>query len=151
MILTIKGIPKPKQSVRSKVIQGKNGKPFVMHYQSNEVKQEESNIQTQVLNQLPIEFRPITITIAITKLHYIFPIPASFNKKQIAFIESGGIIYKGTKPDLTDNLNKGLFDALQGIVFINDSLIVSIDNVKKYYGFIPQTILELEVVPPPTY
>jgi Holliday junction resolvase RusA-like endonuclease len=58
----------------------------------------------------------------------------------------GGIIYKHTRPDLTDNLAKGLFDAMESVVFINDSLIVSLDDVKKYYGIQPRIEIELEEI-----
>ena len=61
-------------------------------------------------------------------------------------IEAGEIVYKATKPDLTDNLNKGVFDALQGIIYANDSQIISMDNVKKIYGLLPRVEIELEIL-----
>jgi Holliday junction resolvase RusA-like endonuclease len=141
MKITILGEPKPKQSARF----CKVGK-FMRSYQTKEVKQNEQNIQGQILATLPEGFVPFSEAIAITKLHYVFSPLSSFSKKQKALIDSGIIVYKHTKPDLTDNLSKGLFDAMQGIVFINDSQIVSMDNVKKYYGNIPRIEIELEEI-----
>lgn len=61
-------------------------------------------------------------------------------------IEAGELVYKATKPDLTDNLNKGVFDALQGIIYANDSQIISMDDVKKIYGQRPRIDIELEIL-----
>lgn len=143
---TILGIPSAKQSVKSAVRYNKAGNTFVQHYQPKEVIEACNNIKLQAIDQLPVDFAPIDKNLAVTKLHYIFPIPKSFSNKQIEAINNGVVIYKGTKPDITDNLNKGLFDALQGIVYINDSLICTMDDVKKYYGIVPKTILVLETL-----
>ena len=142
--IIIKGIPVPKQSMRQTIRKNKFGGQFIQNYQSAEVIKQKDNIIAQVLSQLPNNFRPFTIPLIVTKLHYIFPIPSSMTKKKIKLIEQGQLIRKYTKPDITDNLNKGLFDSLEGIVYVNDSLITDLDDVKKYYGFVPQTILVLE-------
>ena len=52
--------------------------------------------------------------------------------------------YKTTKPDITDNLAKMLFDCLEGIVYINDSQICEMYDVKKIYGFQPGIYLTIE-------
>ena len=44
------------------------------------------------------------------------------------------MVPKYTKPDLHDNLNKALFDALEGIVWERDQNVVAMDNVRKYYA-----------------
>jgi Holliday junction resolvase RusA-like endonuclease len=141
MKLTILGEPKPKQSARFY----KAGR-FVKSYQTKDVKQNESNIRAQIIEQLPKGFIPFDKPIRVTKLHYVFPIPKSFTKTKLRKIQMGGIIYKHTRPDLTDNLAKGLFDAMESVVFINDSLIVSLDDVKKYYGIQPRIEIELEEI-----
>ena len=41
---------------------------------------------------------------------------------------------KVTKPDLQDNLNKAFFDALEGLIYVQDQNIVEIKNMAKYYG-----------------
>ena len=39
-----------------------------------------------------------------------------------------------SRPDLHDNLNKALFDALEGVIWEADHNVVKIDNMEKYYG-----------------
>ena len=146
MKLMIKGIPKSKQSVRSKIITKSNGEQFIGHYQDKKIIQEADNIRSQVVNQLPTDFIPFTKKLIIKHLHFVYPIPKSFNKKQLEAIDRGEIVYKGSKPDLMDNLSKGLFDALNGVLFTDDALIVESNDVKKYYGKIPMTAIEIEEI-----
>lgn len=141
--LFIPGIPQPKQSVRSRIVNA-GDKSYVSHYQSKEVKEAEKNIRSIVITQLPSGFLPFSKGVVITKLHYSFPPLKSFSKKSLARIESGEGIVKTTKPDLTDNLNKGVFDALQGLVFINDSQICGLNNCKKFYSNSPGISLVME-------
>jgi len=147
MLIIIPGTPMPKQSDRTRAIKKKNGQIYILHYQPKEIIDEVERIRKIVRNLLPFDFRPVTTPIHVTKLHYIFPIPQSFTKKQIDYIKSGGIIEKSTKPDVTDNLNKLLFDALENIVYVNDSLITRMNDVAKYYGIEPKIILELDLSP----
>jgi len=139
--LIISGIPGSKQSARFRISKNKQGKHFVTSYQKKEVKDQEKNTASAVLEQLPKGFIPFDETI-FADVQYVFPMPASFSKKQKELVESGKKVWKNTKPDITDNLNKGLFDALEGILFINDSRIAGIKAVK-YYGLVPQTILKI--------
>lgn len=137
--LIIKGVPSAKQSTRAAIL----GKKLRL-YQPAKVKLKEENIKLQVLNQLPKDFMMFQCEVHILKCHFIFPIPKSFSKKKINQVKEGKVIYKNTKPDLTDNLSKGLIDAMEGIIFVNDSRIVSMNNYKKYYGVIPRIEIELE-------
>jgi len=52
------------------------------------------------------------------------------------------VIYKTTKPDLVDNLMKGLFDAMKGVVFIDDALVCKTET-EKIYGLVPCTIIDI--------
>jgi Holliday junction resolvase RusA-like endonuclease len=61
----------------------------------------------------------------------VFEYPKTFPKYKKDSIEPN---YKVTKPDLQDNLNKPLFDALEGILWERDQNVVAMDDVKKYYG-----------------
>lgn len=146
MKLIIKGIPKPKQSVRSRIVKTKTGKNFVQHYQTKEVKQNERNLAYDVKSQLPSDFVPFSGAIHVKKILYVFPPQKGWPKYKMKELEAGKVFYKQEKPDLTDNLNKPLFDALQGIVFLNDSLICKISNVEKIYGLVPRIELELEAL-----
>lgn len=149
LTLSIPGIPQPKQSVRARIINTKSGKSFIHTYQKKEVVENERSIKMIILEQLPSGFTPFNKGIKVKKLHYIFPPISSLKKNDMKIIYEGGIIHKTTKPDLTDNLNKGLFDSMQGIVFLNDSQICEMNDVKKYYGLTPGIIIELEEIDMP--
>lgn len=135
------GEPRPKQSARFY----HTGK-FIKSYQTQTVKNEESNVKMQVIAQLPADFAITQNAIRVTKLHYVFSPLKTMRKSDLKAIEAGELVYKATKPDLTDNLNKGVFDALQGIIYANDSQIISMDNVKKIYGLRPRVEIELEIL-----
>jgi len=141
--LFIPGVPQPKQSVRSRIV-NVGDKSFVKHHQTSKVIEAERNIRAIVIPQLPTGFVPFSKGINVTKLHYSFPPLKSFSKKIIAKIDSGHEVVKTTKPDLTDNLNKGVFDALEGLVFINDSQICGLNNCKKFYSNTPGISLVME-------
>jgi Holliday junction resolvase RusA-like endonuclease len=64
--------------------------------------------------------------------------PSSLSKKEKQLILSGGIVYKHTKPDISDNLQKRYFDALQGVLFTNDSRVCHIKDTMKFYGTNPR-------------
>ena len=85
-----------------------------------------------VSDQLPegFEIIPAGTLIFIDQLHYQYAYPKTFSKKK----KQQGKIYKPTKPDLQDNLNKAFLDALEGVVYEQDQNIVCINNLEKYYG-----------------
>lgn len=139
--LKILGIPLSKQSARFKVMKGKSGSSFVKSYQKKEVVDNERNIAFDVKSQLPLGFVPFDRPIG-AKVLFVFPPLKNFSKKKMSELESGTVIHKDTKPDLTDNLMKGVFDAMEGIVFTNDSRICEVSS-KKIYGFVPRTEIEL--------
>ena len=148
---TILGEPVSKQSARFKVAT-KNGKPvqtltksgkkrYKLHkYQEQEKINDEAYVKWTITGQLPFGFKLFTGPIFVTKLHHIFYPPKNLVKR----VEDGELIYKATRPDLSDNLNKLIFDSMQMIVFKDDSQIVSMNDIKKYYGLAPQINIELE-------
>lgn len=144
--VTILGIPKPKQSFRYRSIKTSAGKQIAVGYQTKEVKETENNLRAQIVQQLPARFVPFTGPVAVDRLIYVFPPPKSMSKAELALLTSGATIYKFTKPDLTDNLNKALFDAIQGIIFVNDSQVCSLNNIEKVYGFQPRIELQLREI-----
>nr|WP_315026037.1 RusA family crossover junction endodeoxyribonuclease [uncultured Chryseobacterium sp.] len=142
--LKILGIPQPKQSVRSRVAKTKTGKTFVRHYQTNDIKRNERNLAFDVKSQLPVGFVPSSKALHVSKLLYVFPPQKGWSQRKMKQLEAGEVFYRDVKPDLTDNLNKPLFDALQGIVYINDSQVVKMSNVSKIYGTVPRIEIEFE-------
>lgn len=109
-------------------------------YQPKKIGDYKSEIKRLVREQLPSSFCLIKADtpIFITKLHYVFEYPKSFSKAK-----RETITYKVTKPDLHDNLNKALFDALEGVVWERDQNVVSMNNVSKYYGPEDKIIIEV--------
>lgn len=134
--LKLFGEPMPKQSVRSYATgrRNKNGILIVDHFQPQKTVDRTKDYIKQIKEQLPAEFKIFEKQVHVTKMHFIFPPLKSFSKDKMNRIESGELIYKTTKPDLPDNLKKLVNDSLSGLVYKDDSIIVSEDNVKKYYG-----------------
>jgi len=139
---TILGIPQPKQSARFRIAKSNAGKNFIMSYQKKEVVQNERSIKSVIIEQLPANFTPLTGAIRINKLKYVFPELKSFTKKQKQLIADGGEIFKSTKPDF-DNLQKTVFDALEGVIYLNDSQICKMNNFEKVYGNTPRIEIEI--------
>lgn len=127
--------PVPHQSVRVT--------RFGRTYQPKRITDYKQQIQEAVREQLPSGFSCIKADtpIAVTRLHYVFKYPKSMPKYKR---ESSYIQYKVTKPDLHDNLNKALFDALEGVLWERDQNVVAMDNVRKYYGEEDAIIIEIE-------
>lgn len=119
--LKILGLPTPKQSVRVGLRKTKTGQSFLHHYQPEKIKQKERNFAFDVKSQLPKRFKPFTGALKV-KAVFVFPLLKSFTKEKIKRIQEGEKVYKATRPDLQDNLMKLTMDALNGIVFIDDSL-----------------------------
>lgn len=112
-------------------------------YQPKRITDYKKQVQEAVQGQLPVGFSCIKADtpIHITRLHYVFEFPKSFSKKKRL---EDTVHYKFTKPDLHDNLNKALFDALEGIVWERDQNVVAMDDVKKYYSTTNKIILYLQ-------
>ena len=101
-------------------------------YKPKKIMDYQKYIVSLVSSQLPEGFEtiPSGSLIFIEELHYQYAYPKAFSKKK----KQQGKIYKETKPDLPDNLNKAFLDALEGVVYEQDQNIVSINNLEKYYG-----------------
>jgi Holliday junction resolvase RusA-like endonuclease len=137
----ILGIPFSKQSARFTSANGS-----VRSYQPKKLIISENNVRFQILSQLSKGFKCLNEPLRITKAHFIYAPLKTFSKKVMKEIAEGAIIYKDTSPDLDSNLMKGTVDAMEGIVFINDSRICEINNVKKFYGITPRIEIDIETL-----
>jgi Holliday junction resolvase RusA-like endonuclease len=63
-------------------------------------------------------------------IYITLPVPASYNKKRTEACLSGQ--EKPTKKSDIDNYCKAIFDGMNGIVFVDDSLVVSLHATKVY-------------------
>lgn len=153
LTFVIPGNPISKQSLRVSVQTNKDGSPVleltknkktrvkIYKYQPKNVQNDSAYIKWCFASQRPFGFELWSSPIAVLKLHFIFSHTKESKKLQLKLGDQ--IIYKNSKPDLQDNLSKALFDAMNGIIFFDDKQIVSMDNVKKYFGDTPQTILTI--------
>ncbi|MCF3107282.1 RusA family crossover junction endodeoxyribonuclease [Niabella sp. CC-SYL272] len=128
-----------KQSARFRAVKSGN-RTFVTSYQKKEVVNREMTIAAVVQHKLPKGFQPYDCPVRLD-IDFIFPMPNAMPKKLRQVVMEGGAVYKDTKPD-NDNCTKGVMDAVQGILFVNDSR-VAILNTRKYYGPIPKTIINV--------
>jgi len=140
--LVIPGEPMTKQSTR--IFYNKHtGR--IGTYTDMETRTGQNSIRTNVMAQLPSGFQVWTGPIIVTRLWYVFPYTQKSRTSQLFKLKHQEHAWKHTRPDLTDNLNKGLFDALEDLVYDNDSRIVCMMDVRKIYGPEPKTILEMEL------
>ncbi len=135
------GVPTPKQSFKYGTGIDKLGNPYVRKYQPSEIVTESKTIASQVIEQIPLTHKPWTGPIMI-RMQFVFPPTSGWSKKKLAELKDGKRFYKTTKPDV-DNLQKLVFDAMQGRVYINDSQICNL-FVEKIYGQTPKTEISLK-------
>lgn len=122
-------------------------------YQPSEVVAWKSLVRLDTRDQLPAGFTLFTGPVEIVSARFVFPPPKSMLKAKLAAIDNGWTVFKTTKPDLTDNLFKGLVDALSGLVWERDQQICATGQAVKVYGRQPRTELvvrEIEEVQPPS-
>jgi Holliday junction resolvase RusA-like endonuclease len=136
--LTVLGIPGHKQSARFF-----NRGGFMKSYQPTKVVNWVAQARAQIVQQLGEDWKPIPYRIRITELKFVHPILKSFTKKFVAQLKEGMIGYKSTKPDL-DNSIKQTFDACNGLVWVDDAIIVEYLKVSKVFEEVPKTIIKLE-------
>lgn len=67
------------------------------------------------------------------EVDFVFTPPKAMAKKVFKQIADGVVVYKTTKPDLTDNLMKGFIDALSGVIWERDQQIAIVKS-RKIYG-----------------
>ena len=137
---SIKGIPMSKQSAKHSY---RNG--HIHSYQPKEKVEGQANIRAQIVQQLPEGFTPFDGLVMIEYVTFVFPFPKTFPKWKMKQIQTGVLIFsfKTTIPDLPDNLKKMPYDAMKGVVYIDDSLIAYEGSCKKVYGTSPGTYITL--------
>lgn len=121
-----------------------------MRYQPFNVTDWKNYIRLAAQQQLPPGFVILDSPLMVSAV-FTFSAPRSWSKKKLSMLERGGRFYKTTKPDLTDNLMKGLIDAFSGIVWVQDQQICEVRS-SKLYGMQASTLLEVFEIadlPPP--
>lgn len=133
--VTLAGAPQGKGRARAFVRGGNVG-----HYTPEKTRSYEGMIRTAAMQELgerPALDCPVEFT-----MRAVFSVPASWSKRkrQQAIV---GDIKPGKKPDL-DNIAKAWNDALNGVVYRDDSLICRM-TLEKRYG--PQALVVCTVKP----
>jgi Holliday junction resolvase RusA-like endonuclease len=138
--ITILGEPISKQSFRF-TLDGRK-------YQPKDIIEAKKNIKIQTLAQLPENYKVVSkhdkIGFCVTYTYYFMP-PNRIPSKHKKLMMSGVNYYRAKKPD-TDNLQKNYNDALNGIIWEDDSLIVKVGGVEKFYSYNPRVELLIELI-----
>lgn len=124
--LNFQGEPKAVQSVRFARIGN-----FIRKYQPKEQIDWKNYLKMQAMEQLPPGFAPFQEIVHL-KARFCFSPPKSWTKAKMQGFMLGTKYYKVTRPDLNDNLLKGVCDALTGIIWHDDGLIASVESEKVY-------------------
>lgn len=111
--------PKAKQSFRM----GKHG------YQNKAVIDYQKAITAMALAQTTQDMRSLSGDLYVS-VEFVWKHPKSWGKKRVAELRER-CVYKPSRPDI-DNLCKGVFDALNGVIWNDDSQIVGIHAWKRY-------------------
>ena len=86
----------------------------------------------------------MTGPVAIGHVLFAFPMTSSLKKAERNAVDAGLKVWKVSKPDMMDNLFKGLLDALSGVVYLDDKQICHLEGpVDKVYAEIPRIEIEL--------
>ena len=120
----------------------------IRSFQPEKVKDFKGFIRYSAISQLPDGFIPFDEPLRIDA-DFVFLPPKSLSKRELKKIESGEIVYKTTRPDLTDNLMKGVADALTKLVWTDDSRVCEVHSRKRYglFAGIYFTVSLLDVPP----
>lgn len=118
---------------------------YLKFYQLKEVTNYKTYVGNCAREQLPKGFKIFHDCPLRVLVEAIFPPLKSFTKKQLEVLRFGGLIYKFTKPDLPDNIMKGIFDGMEGIVYKNDSQ-VAVTGGRKYYGLKAKVIVKINTI-----
>lgn len=119
----IDGTPVPKGRPRF----ARRGK-FVSTYSPKTTVDYESKV-SEAAKQAMGSSEPLESPIA-AYIYITLPIPASYTKKRTAACLSG--LERPTKRSDIDNYCKAIFDGMNGIVYLDDSQIVSLHSTKVY-------------------
>lgn len=119
----VDGTPVPKGRPRF----ARRGK-FVSTYSPKTTVDYESKV-SEAAKQAMGSSEPLESPIA-AYIYITLPIPASYTKKRTAACLSG--LERPTKRSDIDNYCKAIFDGMNGIVYLDDSQIVSLHSTKVY-------------------
>jgi Holliday junction resolvase RusA-like endonuclease len=134
--LTIDGIPVAKGRPRFTRAGG-----FARTYTPQKTRDAEGMIEWLAINEMKSSNKKIITNAVIVSIDFLMPIPKSFSKtKQLECLQFK--IVPTVKPDL-DNLAKTVLDAMNGIVYKDDSQIIQL-HLRKGYAEKPCTVVSIK-------
>lgn len=101
---------------------------FVQAYTPTKTKDYEALVQDAAKSAMG-EKSPCSQAVHMNVEIYVTPPVSWSKKKRTAALE--GVVRPTTKPDI-DNVIKGIFDAINDIVFLDDKQVVSLSVMKSY-------------------
>lgn len=127
LVIFLPGPPRGKGRPRMRVVNARSGRSFASVYTDAKTRNYEGMLRQTAhlaMRGAPLLTGPLRVTV-----HALFPVPASWSRKNRADALSGFVRPTG-KPDC-DNLGKEI-DALNGIVWHDDSQVVDMRIIKSY-------------------
>lgn len=125
----IPGHPRGKERARSRIITAKaTGRQFTSHYTPKKTRDNENNIRSHAIGAMKMQ-KPMTGPVNL-KLDIAFEIPKSWPKWKVDMALTGQIL-PTTKPD-SDNIEKSIKDAFNGVIWVDDCQVVSGEKAKRY-------------------
>ena len=106
---------------------------YMRKFQPKEVTDWKTYIKVMAMQQLGANFTPLATKddeCIELRVVFSFPLRKSETKRTQAYVAAGGRIMHNRKPDVTDNLMKGLSDALTGILWSDDAKVCMVCSMK---------------------
>ncbi len=127
----IYGLPVPQGRPRTRIVGRVGKRPFATIYDPQNSRIWKQTVAVQVQAHLPADWRLFEGPLRL-ELLFRLPRPQSARKSEV---------YPAKRPDW-DNLSRGITDALEGVLYRNDSQIV-LATVSKHYGDRPGVEIEV--------
>lgn len=145
MRIIIRGTPTAKQSFRR--FKNKNTGEFQNH-RDPKVEDFNNSVISQITNQLPPDYIPISRAIRINYLEFRFKYVKNWNRQLMSIVSDPSSIWQIGKDNQKDcdNLLKAIGDAFNSIVWRDDKLIVEICNIRKIYSLTPGITIDFEEI-----
>lgn len=136
--IIVPGEPVPKARHRARIVQPRGRPPFVHMYQDAETEKYESLVAK--MSGMVMAGRGLLLGALDVRATAYVEIPASWPQKKR--VQAGdGEILPVSRPD-ADNYLKCVLDAMNGVVYKDDSQVVNM-SVQKRYSFTPRMEIEI--------
>lgn len=136
--IIVPGIPVPKGRHRARIVQPRGRRPFVHMYQDAETEKYESLVAQNA--SMVMAGRGLVLGALDVRATAYVEIPASWPDKKRNQAADGDIL-PVSRPD-ADNYLKCVLDAMNGVVYKDDSQVVNM-SVQKRYSFTPRMEIDI--------